>query len=504
MKVLTAAQMREVDRRTIDAGISGLTLMENAGSRVVDSMAEMFAPLHEQQIVVLCGKGNNGGDGFVVARQLHTRFQPKALDVMLAAPPEELKGDAAQNYRALIACGCVVRRAITAEMRLASVLVDALLGAGLRGPATGRMLELIREINTGFPRAKVVAVDLPSGMLSDTANSSGEMARADLTVTFTAPKVGQALPPTCDRLGKLVVAPIGSPPDLYETDDSIFLSLVEPAWFHCLTRPRDRTAHKGDFGHVLVFGGSRGKPGAAAMAGIAALRAGAGLVTVASAASAIAAIASHAAELMTEPLVETESGGIADTASVHQGKDVIAIGPGLGTHPKTVEVVCRLAANTTGPLVIDADGLNALAGAQLGGRIGPRILTPHPGEMSRLARTTTQAVQADRVSVARAFATEHQVTLVLKGYRTLIAFPDGRVWINPTGTPAMATAGAGDILTGLIAGMIAQFPSERDHAVALAVWVHGKCGQLGASELGEKSLIATDLLRYLPEALRGL
>ena len=504
MKVLTAAQMREVDRLTIEAGIPGLILMENAASRVVESMESVFTPLSGQRIVVLCGKGNNGGDGLVIARQLHTRFHPRALYVVLAAQPEDLKGDAAQNYQALVASGCDVYMDIAPEMRHASVVVDALLGTGVTGPATGRMLELIREINTGFPDARVVSVDLPSGMLSDTPDLPEEIARTELTVTFTAPKVSQVLPPACERVGQLVVVPIGTPPSLYEDDDSISLSLVEPSWFHPIVRPRERTAHKGDFGHVLVVGGSRGKPGAPAMAGIAALRAGAGLVTVASAPSAIGAINSHAAELMTEPLEETETGAVASVSGVTQGKDVVAIGPGLGTHTKTVEVVRRLAANTTVPMVIDADGLNALVGAQLGGRIGPRILTPHPGEMARLNRSTTQAVQADRVRVARAFATEHHVTLVLKGYRTLIAFPDGRVWINPTGTPALATAGTGDILTGLIAGMIAQFPSERDRAVALAVWLHGQSGQLGAAELGEKSLIATDLLRYLPEAMRGL
>jgi NAD(P)H-hydrate epimerase len=504
VKVLTAAQMREVDRRTIEIGIPGLTLMENAGNRVVDAMAEMFAPLTAQRIAVLCGKGNNGGDGFVIARQLYTRFQPAALDVVVAAPPEELKGDAAQNYHSLIACGCPVQREINADMRRATVVVDALLGTGISGPVTGPMLDWIREINSGFPLAKVIGVDLPSGMPADSPDCAGELARADCTVTFTAPKICHVLPPNCDLAGRLVIAPIGSPPELFEQDESIYLSLIEPHWFHPFVRPRERTAHKGDFGHVLIAGGSRNKPGAAAMAGMAALRSGAGLVTVASAASAISSIGSHAAELMTEPLPETETGGIAGMSEVTNGKDVIAIGPGLGTHAKTVDVVRKLAATLTCPLVIDADGLNALAGAQLGGRIGPRILTPHPGEMSRLTRQNTQAVQADRIGMARAFATEHHVTLVLKGYRTVIAFPDGRVWINPTGTPALATGGTGDILTGLIAGLVAQFPGDAHRAAAFAVWLHGRCGEIGERQWGDKSLVATDLLACLPEAIRGL
>jgi NAD(P)H-hydrate epimerase len=307
--------MREVDRRTMESGIPGLIRMENAGHRIVEFLAETFAPLAEHHIVVLCGKGNNGGDGFVVARQLYTRMRPRSLDVVLAATPEELRGDAAENFRMLEACGCPVAQAISPEMRGATIVLDALLGTGLKGPATGRMLELIREINGGFPQAKVVAVDIPSGLDSDTGAIQGEAVRADYTVTLTAPKVGQVMPPGCDSVGELRVCPIGSPSELYEKDDSIFLSLVEAAQLRGLFLPRAGGAHKGDFGHILVIGGSRGKTGAAAMAGVAALRSGAGLVTVASAESAIAVIASHAPELMTEPLPETEIGSISKPKS---------------------------------------------------------------------------------------------------------------------------------------------------------------------------------------------
>ncbi len=288
MKVLTAAEMREVDRRTIELGIPGIVLMENAAHRVVEFLVERFAPLSAQRIVVLCGKGNNGGDGLAVARQLLTRFHPQALYVVLLAAPEELKGDAAANYQMLDACGCPVLQEIPAEARTATLVIDALLGTGITGPATGRMLEAIREINNGFPLAKVVAVDIPSGMPSDSGEPVGEMARADYTVTFTAPKVAQVLPPNCDHVGELVVGAIGSPAELY---DDVWLSEVEPAMFRGLLAPRPPDGHKGTFGHVLVVAGSRGKTGAAAMAGLAALRAGAGLVTVASAESAIASIA---------------------------------------------------------------------------------------------------------------------------------------------------------------------------------------------------------------------
>ena len=488
MKVLTAAQMREVDRLTAALGIPGVILMENAAHRVVEFLAERFSPLSEQRIVVLCGKGNNGGDGLVIARQLHTRFNPQELHVVLLATPEELKGDAAANYRMLAACGCPVWREIPAEARLATLVVDALLGTGITGPATGVMLAGIREINGGFPLAKVVAVDIPSGMPSDSGEPVGEFARADYTVTFTAPKAGQVLPPNCDGVGELVVGPIGSPPELYE---DVWLSLLEPEMFEELLAPRPRGGHKGTFGHVLVVAGGPGKTGAAAMTGQGALRAGAGLVTVVSAASATPVIASHAPELMTASL-EAGLSGIAE------GKTVIAMGPGLGRTPDIEALVARAVAEFEQPIVLDAD---ALVGQPEGvpGRV--RVLTPHPGEMSRLTGKTTTEIQSDRVGAARAFATDRRVTLVLKGQRTVIAFPDGRVWINPTGTPALGTGGSGDVLTGMISGFLAQFPGEPDQAVAAAVYLHGLAGEIGARALGEKCLIATDILRYLPDAM---
>ncbi len=503
MKVLTAAQMREVDRRTIEMGIPAIVLMENAGHRVVEFLAEAFAPLASQRIVVLCGKGNNGGDGMVVARQLWTRLRPRSLSVVLAAAPGELKDDALANFRMLQACGCPVVREIPTEIRTATIVIDALLGTGLKGAVAGPMLDWVREVNAGFPLAKVVAVDIPSGIESDNATTVGETAHADFTVTFTAPKVGQVLGPASTRVGKLKVVAIGSPPALYEEDDAAFLSLVEPAWFGPLFAPRVPWANKGNFGHVLVVAGSRGKPGAAAMSGIAALRSGAGLVTVASPESAVHVIAGHAPELMTEPLAESAAGSIVDDGyllRLAEKKSVVAVGPGLGTAAETVELVRRLVRDCTQPMVVDADGINALAGSAFegGGRL--RVLTPHPGEMARLTGKPIEEIQGDRVAAARGFATEHHVVLVLKGYRTLIAFPDGRVWINPTGTPALATGGTGDILTGTIAGFLGQFPDRPDRAVAAAVYVHGLAGELGAAELGEKSLVATDLLRYYPAA----
>jgi hydroxyethylthiazole kinase-like uncharacterized protein yjeF len=498
MKVLTAAEMRDVDRRTIEMGIPGIVLMENAAHRVVEFLAGHCAPLAGQRIVVLCGKGNNGGDGLAVARQLFTRFHPRALNVVLLADPAELRGDAAANYKMLAVCGCPVVHEIPAGARNATVVVDALLGTGLAGAAGGRMLAAIREINHGFPLAKVMAVDIPSGMASDSGEPGGEFARADYTVTFTAPKPAHVLPPNCDNVGELAVGAIGSPPSLYE---DAWLSLVEPAMFAPLLAPRPRGGHKGTFGHVLIVAGSRGKTGAAAMSGLGALRAGAGLVTVASAAGAIAEISAHAPELMTEPLAETPMGSVALNAGIEklaEGKTVVAMGPGLGRHPEIDMLVAGAAETFPQPMVLDAD---ALAGqvAGSGGRV--RVLTPHPGEMARLTGKTTAEVQQDRVGTARAFAASRAVILVLKGERTVLAFPDGRVWINPTGTPAMGTGGTGDILTGMISGYLAQFPREPAEAVAAAVYLHGLAGEIGARALGEKSLIATDILKYLPDAV---
>jgi ADP-dependent NAD(P)H-hydrate dehydratase / NAD(P)H-hydrate epimerase len=505
MKILSAAEMREVDRRTIELGIPGLILMENAGSRVVEYLAHRFGPLRDQRIVVFCGKGNNGGDGFVVARQLLTRFSPRGLHVLLAAQPEDLKGDAAANHRMFVAAGGRVDHEITSAMRPASLIVDALLGTGIKGVADGRYAELIREINTGFPTATVVAVDIPSGMPSDAARTEGECVRANGTVTFTALKIAQVLWPNYERCGELQVADIGSPKRLFE---SIPLNLSEPSDFASLFEPRSRDSNKGMYGHVLVVAGGRGKTGAAAMAGTAALRAGAGLVTVASAESAIPVIAAHAPELMTEPLEESGEGVITSQnysaiKKASEKKSVLAIGPGLGTNRLTVELVRRLFAQMELPMVVDADALNALAGSDFRGPGALRVLTPHPGEMARLSDSSTGGVQHDRIGSARKLAAERNVVLVLKGERTVIAFPDGRTWINPTGSPALATGGTGDILTGLIAGLMAQFPDNCELAVRAAVWAHGRAGEMGAAELGEKPFLATDILRYLPGAMRA-
>lgn len=485
MKILTAGQMREMDGRTIAAGIPGLLLMETAAARVVEFLERQHAPLERQRIVVVCGKGNNGGDGMAVARQLALRFRPLALDVVLAADPAELQGDALANWRMLELAGVRASRQIEPRMRAATLVVDALLGTGLDGPARGRAAEWIREMNTGFPAARIVSIDIPSGL-----HEEGESVRPEATVTFTAPKPEQVLPPTCDRTGELHVVEIGTPRAWLEQNAELWLNLIEPAHFARLLAPRRRDTHKGDFGHVLVIGGAHGKGGAAAMSGLAALRAGAGLVTVATEESERSTVTALAPELMTQPV--TDDAG---------DRDVIAVGPGLGRDPELAGLAQRVFAQSALPVVVDADGLNALAGTAFRGPGPFRVLTPHPGEMARLAGCTSTDIQGDRVGVARRFAAERHVVLVLKGQRTVVAFPDGRVFVNPTGTPALATAGSGDILTGLLAGFLAQWPDRRDAATLAAVWLHGRAGELAAATGHEITVTATDLLNYLPEAL---
>lgn len=502
MKVLTSAEMREVDQHTIELGIPGLILMENAGSRVVDFLREEFAPLSQQRVVVICGKGNNGGDGFAIARQLFTRRLAGDLTVIDGFGLLTLSGDALANRQMLEACGCPVYRELPESAKTATIVIDAVLGTGLAGPAKGRALELIQQINRYFPLAKKVAVDIPSGLPSDSTEISGEFVRADYTVTFTAPKRSHVLSPSYELMGKLLIVPIGTPDSLCATNPSFALQRTEIGDFAKLLAPRAQNSNKGMYGHVLVLGGSQGKMGAPGMSGMAALRAGAGLVTVASVDSVIKDVETFS--LMTEPLPSTSEGSVSEQAvarvmELMKTRTVLAIGPGLGTHSETVACVKQLYRSVESPAVVDADGLNALAGKDLQtDKI--RILTPHPGEMGRLVGASAKEVQGNRLEIAERFAKENGVTLILKGDRSIIAFPDGETFVNPTGSPALATAGTGDILTGLIAGLLAQFPDDWKRAVLAGVYLHGLAGELGAAELGEPSLIATDLLRFLPRA----
>jgi hydroxyethylthiazole kinase-like uncharacterized protein yjeF len=490
MTILTAAEMREVDRMTIEAGIPSLILMENAGSRVVDFLRETFAPLSRQRVVVICGKGNNGGDGFVVARQLFTRQLCQSLEVIELFERGTLTGDAAANRTMLDVCGCPVRNELPTQAHTATIVVDAVLGTGLSGPARGVALEAIHAINAHFPLAKKVAVDIPSGLPSDDSKPIGDFVDVDDTVTFTAAKQSQCLSPLYQYCGKLTVFPIGTPPAFY---DSKPIRLTTPSDLRHLFAKRRCDSNKGMYGHVFVVGGSFGKSGAPAMSGLGSFRSGAGLVTVAVPKEVLTAVASYRPELMTEPLEETD----------FKKATVLAIGPGLGTSESTVRFVKQLYAEYPLPAIVDADALNALAG-DLPHTDKIRILTPHPGEMSRLMGISTKEVQADRLQNAQSLANLSGAAIVLKGDRTVIAFPGGETWVNPTGSPSMATGGTGDILTGMTAGMVAQHPNDWQRAVCAAVWLHGRCGELAAQDLGEEFTLALDLLNYLPEAMREL
>jgi NAD(P)H-hydrate epimerase len=490
MTILTAAEMREVDRLTIESGIPGLILMENAGSRVVDFLRETFSPLAAHRVVVICGKGNNGGDGFVVARQLFTRQLCQSLEVIELFETAALSGDALTNRTMLDACGCPVKRELPTHPQLATIVIDAVLGTGLTGAAKGPALDAIRTINQLFPLAKRVAVDIPSGLPSDDSKPIGEFAKADYTVTFTAAKQSQCLSPIYQHCGHLVVVPIGTPLAFY---DSKPIHLTTGADLRHLFARRVQDSNKGMYGHVFVIGGSFGKSGAPAMAGLGSFRSGAGLVTVAVPKEILTAVAAYRPELMTEPLEKVD----------FKRATVLAIGPGLGTSDDTVRFVKRLYQDADIPAVVDADALNAMAG-DLGHTDKIRILTPHPGEMSRLMGISTKEVQADRLGNAQSVAKKSGAAIVLKGDRTVIAFPDGETWVNPTGSPSMATGGTGDILTGMTAGMVAQHPKDWKRAVCAAVWLHGRCGEIAAQNLGEECTLAADLLTYLPEAMNEL
>ena len=507
MKIVTAAEMRAIDRATSQRfGVPSLTLMENAGTAVADFVLSDYPAA--RRVGVVCGKGNNGGDGFVAARKLLEAGREVRL--LLLCDPGELRGDAEAMFRKLTLKPVLARTSEEFKSEAAQrvfdcdLLLDAVLGTGFRPPVTGLYAEVIQHFAQA--RAPIVAVDIPSGLDADAMDGApaGPAIPACATVTFTAPRPAHVFSPLVK--GPVVVAPIGSPQEAIQSD--LNLELITPRDIREMVAPRPRDSHKGMYGHVLVIGGSLGKAGAAAMAGMAALRAGAGLVTVATAQSVLPTVASFAPELMTEPLPETEAGTISLRAreygrldGIIKGKTVLAIGPGISRNVETAELVRLLAKDSQLPMVLDADGLNAFEGRaqELTGR--PLVITPHPGEMARLAQLSTQQIQQNRLQVARAFATRHGVTTVLKGNRTLVAQGDGKVWVNPTGDPGMATGGMGDILTGLLAGLLAQTTHSLT-AVLAGVYLHGRAGDVACENMGEHSLIATDLLSTLPEAFR--
>jgi NAD(P)H-hydrate epimerase len=509
MKIVSAAEMREIDQVTSEKfGVSSLTLMEKAGAAVAEFVAADYPGA--KRIAVICGKGNNGGDGFVAARRL--REMGRDVVVVLLASPTDLHGDAAEMFKKTQLAPLVLksREDLTSGKGQgafdADLIVDALLGTGFHPPMSGLYAGAIAAMNA--KTVSVVAVDIPSGADADTmGEQTGSVVRADAIVTFTAPRPAHVFGNLTS--GPTVVAPIGSPDEA--TVSTLQLNLITPRDLASLLAPRPPAANKGSFGHVLVIGGSLGKAGAAAMAGMSVLRSGAGLATVATPKSVLTTVAGFHPEVMTEPLQETDAGTISMRALEYghidqlvKGKTVLAIGPGISRNPETAEFVRTVFGKYDLPTVLDADGLNAFEGAteKLKGKRAPLVITPHPGEMGRLLGISAAEVQRDRLNIARSFAREHNVIVVLKGHRTLIAQTDGAVWVNTTGNPGMATGGTGDILTGLVAGLIAQDAKDVIQAVTGAVYLHGMAGDVGRETMGEHSLVATDLVKALPVAFQ--
>lgn len=524
MKVLTAAQMREVDRLTTERhGVPGIQLMESAATRVVEETEKRLGSLRAQRALVICGKGNNGGDGAAIARRIHAIGANVRL--LLLGTVAETAGDARTNFErvlelsvkhpanfAFIEVQSVDK--LTSDIGAApyDVCFDAMLGTGLTRPASGLIESAIELLNERRSASTIVAVDIPSGIPSDSAELIGPAVRAHFTVTFTAPKIGSVLPPAAYCGGELVVADIGSPSELVNSCGSR-LTLVElqtvSSWLDASRRNAD--ANKGDAGKVLIVAGSRGKTGAASLCGEAALRSGTGLVTVAAPESSQPVIASaNIPECMTEALPETPAGSISGDAidralELAAARDVIAVGPGLGSsEPSTRDFVVEFVEARERPMVLDADALNSLApwpDSLTGNPRLPLILTPHPGEMARLvSEDDVSEVLRYRIEIAHEFATTHRVILVLKGSRTLIASPDGEVYINPTGNAGMATGGTGDVLTGMIAGLLAQKRDDALNATIAAVYLHGLAGDIAASRIGTRAMIASDVIACLGEA----
>jgi ADP-dependent NAD(P)H-hydrate dehydratase / NAD(P)H-hydrate epimerase len=524
MKVLSAAEMQACDRATTEKfGVPSLVLMRNAAAAVTAFARQRFP--RARRVTVLCGRGNNGGDGMMAARL----FASSGLEVttVLLGSPAGLKGDAADAWRELTNTAHGLIHVIDKPEELAQynraletdLLVDAVLGTGFKPPLKDLALAALNWVKTS--KAPVMAVDLPSGWPADGTGGTadGPVFPADAVVTFTAPKPAHVFGQLTRRWNQpIVVAPIGSP-------EAAIVSSLGLEWAgsaHSLVEsPRAADANKGDFGHVLIVGGSfgsaGGKSGAPSMAALAALRVGAGLVTAAVPVPALASVAAVAPELMTWALASTANGQIAEENlaparlnAITAGKTVMALGPGLGQSTEMTKFTMGLLAATAMPVVIDADALNILAAKPThldklaamakAGRV--MVLTPHPGEMGRLAGIATAEVQADRLTVARAFAEKHGVTLVLKGGRTLIARPDGRVAVNTTGNPGMAKGGSGDVLTGLLAGMLAQYPDEPACAVEAAVCLHGLAADFAVQNVDERTLLATDSLAQLTRAFR--
>lgn len=501
MKVATAQQMREIDRAAMDRGVAGIVLMENAGCAVVEAVLDLLADAPgDPTIVIVAGKGNNGGDGLVVARHLHNRGYD--VQVCLLCRGDELSGDAATNYSAARSYGVPIAeqcslRELGEALAAADLVVDAILGTGISGEVRGMAAEAIRAINDCS--APVVAVDIASGVDADTGAICGLAVRADVTVTFGLPKVGNVIYPGAAYCGELRIADISLPTDCL-TDPAIRTNLILEDVAAASLPPRREDMHKGDAGRVLIIAGSRGYTGAAALAASGALRAGAGLVYLAVPESCNAVLEAKCTEAISLPMPDNDAGCLTPAAAkpildFASTVDAVLIGPGLSRHPDTAALVPAVVSGTDQPVVVDADALNCLSdtGTQPLHHTSPTVITPHPGELSRLTGQSIADIQSDRLSAARSAAEQFGAVTVLKGAGTVVALPDGEAWINTTGHDALASGGSGDVLAGMIAAFIAGGSSPEDACIA-AVYYHGRAGEAAAKRSSRRSVIASDLL----------
>lgn len=512
MKILNSFQMREVDRKAINEfGIPGVVLMENAGRSAFEEIARRFPDFRKKKISILCGKGNNGGDGFVIARHLINNGSNP--DVYLFGNEEDVKGDARINLFILSKMGIKIKKInqeddwerFKEEVKESEIIIDSIFGTGFQGRIEGLLERIFSDINA-FQGYKI-SIDIPSGLSSDTFMVKEPSLKADLTITMAAPKLPHIFPPASEKVGEFVVVDIGIPESLFE-NPSYFLELITEKRIanSKIFKRRKRDSHKGDYGHVLVIAGSFGKTGAAVLAGIAALKAGAALVTIATPKSCLPIIASSAPELMTFPLDETEEGTISESAipsvlKFAEDKDLVVIGPGITTNSSTVEFVVELIKKIEIPCIVDADGINSLASFPSVVKGKSNIaLTPHPGELGRVLKITPRDILNNRIEIVRNFALENGCYISLKGWRTLIGEPKGGVFVNPTGNPGMATGGSGDVLSGILGGFLAQTGDILESLIS-GVYLHGLSGDIGAEKRGEISLTALDILENLPNAI---
>jgi hydroxyethylthiazole kinase-like uncharacterized protein yjeF len=515
MKVATAEEMQELDRKAIETyRIPGIVLMENAGRGAADVISNSFPEIQKKKIAIIAGKGNNGGDGFVIARYLLN--QGIYVRVYLLTDPKGLRGDAETNFSIFHRMkGEVISVPsskdyikVKRDLEKFDILVDGIFGTGLDAEVRGYYREVIDHLNT--LQRPIVAIDIPSGLDANTGKPLGTAIRASLTITFGLPKIGLLISPGLDYVGKKVkVIDIGIPKRLVEEEKIPTYLLEKEEIQKCLSIPRNPDTHKGDYGHLLVIAGSVGKTGAAVMACQAALRMGAGLVTLAIPKSLNAILEMKLTEVMTEPLPETPKQTLSLRAfsailRLCENKRAVIIGPGLGTLKETQSLILKLIKTLDLPIILDADGLTALATQPKTLPIKNRslMLTPHPGEMARLIRSQVKEVLEDRVGLSRNFSQSQHVHLILKGHPTLITTPKGEVYINPTGNPGMASGGTGDVLTGMIGGLVCQ-GFDILSSLQIAVYLHGMAGDEGAQEMGEKSLIATDIIEKIPTLLKG-